>query len=76
MRCEIQFEKLKNAVLLTEKLPDADHPPGPFLYLDRNKKEQRDHKIDQLGVGIEVSVPVKSDTDGVFAVPAIPYLLF
>jgi len=71
MRCEIQFEKLKNAVLLTEKVAGRRTTlPVLSCILIEIKKNNATIKSTNLDVGIEVSVPVKSDTDGVFAVPA------
>lgn len=71
MRCEIQFEKLKQAVLLTEKIAGrrTSLPVLSCILIDI-KKGGVIFKSTNLDVGIEVEVPAKSDEEGIFAVPA------
>lgn len=71
MKCEISFEKLKQAISLTERVA-GKHATLPILsciFVDI-KKGGAVVKSTNLDVGVEVEIPVKSDGDGVFAIPA------
>lgn len=71
MRCEIQFEKLRQAVSLTEKAAGRRTTlPVLSCILIEIKKNTATLKSTNLDVGVEIEIPVKSDEEGVFAVPA------
>lgn len=71
MKCEVQFEKLKQAVLLAERVAGR-HLTLPVLscLLVDIKKGAAFIRATNLDVGIEVELPVKSDGEAIFAVPA------
>jgi len=71
MKCEIQFEKFKEAVLLTEKVAGR-HLTLPILScLHIEIKDNISYIMaTNLDVGITVELPVKSVGNFVFAVPA------
>ncbi len=71
MKCEISFEKLKQAVALTERAAGrrTTLPVLSCILIDI-RKGTAIFKATNLDVGVEVEVPVKSDGEGVFAVPA------
>lgn len=71
MKCEIQFEKFRQAVSLTEKIAGRHLtlPVLSCLLLDI-KKGAATIRATNLDVGIEVELPVKADGEAVFAVPA------
>ncbi len=71
MKLEINFQKLKETVLLIDKVANK-HLTLPVLscILIEVKKNTAIFKATNLDVGIEVSVPVKANEDGVLAVPA------
>lgn len=71
MKCEIQFEKFKQAVFLTEKVANR-HLTLPVLscILINIKKNTAILRATNLDVGVEVEIPIKSDGEAVFAVPA------
>ncbi|MCX6706155.1 MAG: DNA polymerase III subunit beta [Candidatus Woesebacteria bacterium] len=71
MKIELNFQKLKETVLLIDKIANK-HLTLPVLscILIEVKKNTATFKATNLDVGIEVSVPVKSNEDGVLAVPA------
>lgn len=71
MKCEIQFEKFRQAVSLTERIAGR-HATLPVLscILIDVKKGGATIRATNLDVGIEVELPVKSDGEGQFAVPA------
>lgn len=71
MKCEISFEKLKQAISLTERVA-SKHTTLPVLscVLIEISKNVATIKSTNLDVGMEVELAVKADGDGVFAVPA------
>lgn len=71
MKCEIQFERFKQAVSLTERVAGR-HATLPVLscVLIDIKKGDAAIRATNLDVGMEMSLPVKSDGEAVFAVPA------
>jgi len=71
MRCEIQFGKFKQAVMLVEKAA-GHHTTLPVLscILLEIKKGNLLLKSTNLDIGIEVEIPAKSDEEATFAVPA------
>ena len=71
MKCEIPFEKLRQAISLTERVASkhATLPVLSCILLDI-KKGGAVIKSTNLDVGVEVELTVKSDGDGVFAIPA------
>lgn len=71
MRCEIQFEKLRQAIALAERVAGR-HATLPVLscILLEIKKTTAIVKATNLDVGVEVELPVKADGEAVFAVPA------
>ncbi len=71
MKCEIQFEKFRRAISLTERVAGR-HATLPVLscVLIDVKKNEATIRATNLDVGIEVEVPVKSDGEAIFAVPA------
>ena len=71
MKFEVQFEKLKQAVLLTEKIAGR-HLTLPILscIAIEIKKNTAVFKATNLDVGIEVTIPIKSNETGTIAVPA------
>lgn len=68
---EINFSELKKAVSLSEKI-SGKHMTLPVLscFLFVVKKNNTIIKATNLDLGIEVTVPVRSDSETVFAVPA------
>jgi DNA polymerase-3 subunit beta len=71
MNTEISFQKLKDAVSLTERIANK-HLTLPVLsciLLDIQKNEVT-LKATNLDVGIEVNIPAKSSSEGVVAIPA------
>jgi DNA polymerase-3 subunit beta len=71
MKCEIQFGKLKQAIFLTERVA-SKHATLPVLscVLLDIKKTTAFIRATNLDVGVEIEIPVRSDAEGVFAVPA------
>ena len=71
MKIELNFQKLKEAVSLLERVA-GKHMTLPVLscILIDVKKNTAIFKATNLDIGIEISVPVKSSEDGVLAVPA------
>ena len=71
MKCDIQFEKLKQAVSLVERVAGR-HLTLPVLSCSviEVKKNVAVFRATNLDVGIEVSVPVKTGELGIVAVPA------
>jgi len=71
MRCEINFEKFKQAVFLTERVAGR-HATLPVLscLLLEIRKTRAILKATNLDVGIEVELPVKSDGEATLAIPA------
>src|SRR4051812_44717927 len=71
MKLEINFQKLKDAVVMIERVA-GKHMTLQVLscILIDIKKNRAVFKATNLDVGIEVSVPVKSDSDGILAVPS------
>ncbi len=70
MKFEISFQKIKDIILMVERVANK-HMTLPVLscVLIEVKKNMAVFKSTNLDVGIEVSVPVKSSGDGVVAVP-------
>jgi len=71
MKCEIQFEKLKQAVSLVERVA-GKHLTLPVLscvFIEANKNTVI-FRATNLDIGIEVSVPAKTGEIGFVAVPA------
>lgn len=71
MKIEINFQKLKEAIQLIERVA-GKHMTLPVLsciLIDVNKNTAV-FKATNLDVGIEVGIPVKSSEDGIIAVPA------
>jgi DNA polymerase-3 subunit beta len=71
MKLEINCKKFKDAVSLVERVANK-HQTLPVLsciLLDINKNNLT-IKATNLDVGVEVSVPVKSDGDSIIAIPA------
>jgi DNA polymerase-3 subunit beta len=71
MKLELNFAKLKEAVFLVERIA-GKHMTLPVLscILIEVKKNTAIFKATNLDIGIEVAVPVKSNEDGVLAVPS------
>lgn len=71
MKCEIQFEKFRQAVFLTERVASrhATLPVLACILLDV-RKNTAFVRATNLDVGVEIELPVKSDGEAVFAVPA------
>ncbi len=71
MRCEISFEKLKQAVSLAERTAGkrTTLPVLSCILIDI-RKNTAVFKATNLDVGVEIEVPVKTDGEGIFAVPA------
>lgn len=71
MKCEIQFEKFRQAVSLAERIAGR-HLTLPVLscLLVDIKKNSAFIRATNLDVGLEIELPVKSDSEGIFAVPA------
>ena len=71
MKIEISFQKFKEVVALVDKVA-GKHMTLPVLscVLIETKKNMATFKATNLDIGVEVSVPVKSDMDGSVAVPA------
>jgi len=71
MKLELNFLKLKEAIQTVDKIA-GKHMTLPVLscILIEVKSNLAVFKATNLDIGIEVSVPVKSDEDGVLAVPA------
>ena len=71
MKCEIQFEKIKQAVSLIERVA-GKHLTLPVLscIFFEVKKNSVVFRATNLDVGIEVSVPAKTSEPGLVAVPA------
>lgn len=71
MKCEFPLEKLKKTVQLTERVATkhATLPVLSCLLLDI-KKTTAHIRATNLDIGIEVELPTKSDSEGVFAIPA------
>ena len=71
MKLEINFQKLRDAVTMVERVA-GKHMTLPVLsciLIDINKNTAI-FKTTNLDIGIEVSVPIKSDAVGIIAVPA------
>lgn len=71
MKCEIQFEKLKQAVSLVEKVAGR-HQTLPVLscIVVEVKKNTAVLRATNLDVGIEVTIATKTTEPGIVAVPA------
>jgi len=71
MKIELNFQKLKEAVTTIERIA-AKHMTLPVLscILIDVKKNSATFKATNLDLGIEVTVPVKSNEEGVLAVPS------
>src|SRR4051812_13576682 len=71
MKLELNFQKLKEAVTLIERIA-GKHMTLPVLscILIDVKKNQATFKATNLDIGIEVKVPVKSNDEGIIAIPA------
>ncbi len=71
MKLELGFKKFKDAVNLVDKVAHK-HQTLPVLscILIEVSKNTALLKATNLDVGVEVSIPVKSDTVGIIAVPA------
>ncbi len=71
MKLELNFQKLKETVLLIDKVA-SKHLTLPVLscILIEVKKNLAVFKATNLDVGIEVVVPVKTNEEGILAVPA------
>jgi DNA polymerase-3 subunit beta len=71
MKLELGFKKFKEAVSLVDKVAHK-HQTLPVLscILIEFSKNSAIFKATNLDVGVEVSIPIKSDTSGVIAVPA------
>ena len=71
MKCEIQFEKLKQAVSLVERVAGR-HLTLPVLscIVFEVKKNSVVFRATNLDVGVEVSIPAKTGEVGIVAVPA------
>jgi len=71
MKLELNFQKLKEAVTLVERIA-GKHMTLPVLscILIDIKKNSATFKATNLDMGIEVTVPVKASEDAVLAVPA------
>jgi len=71
MNIEINFQKFKNAVMLTERVA-GKHLTLPVLscILLETKKNSVTLKATNLDVGIEVSIPAKTDVESVVAIPS------
>ncbi len=71
MKIEINFQKLKEAIQLIERIA-GKHMTLPVLscILIEVKKNNAVFKATNLDVGMEIFVPVKSSDEGVIAVPA------
>ena len=71
MKIELNFQKLKDTILTIDKVA-GKHMTLPVLscILVEVKNNTAVFKSTNLDIGIEVSVPVKSNEDGVMAVPA------
>jgi DNA polymerase III subunit beta len=71
MKLEINFRKFKEAVLLVEKVA-GKHMTLPVLscILIEVSKNTAVFKTTNLDIGIEVTVPVKSNDEGIITVPA------
>ncbi|MFA6432829.1 MAG: DNA polymerase III subunit beta [Candidatus Paceibacterota bacterium] len=71
MKSEVQFGKLKHAISLVEKVAGkhATLPVLSCILIDINKGNMV-LRATNLDVGVEVDIPAKSDSTGIFAVPA------
>jgi DNA polymerase-3 subunit beta len=71
MKCELQFEKFKQAIFLTERVA-SKHATLPVLscVLLDVKKTTATIRATNLDVGVEIEIPAKSDAEGIFAIPA------
>lgn len=71
MKLELNFQKLKDAILAIDKIA-GKHMTLPILscILIDVKKNNAIFKATNLDIGIEVSLPVKSSEDGLIAVPS------
>ncbi|MEK7609900.1 MAG: DNA polymerase III subunit beta [Patescibacteria group bacterium] len=71
MKLEISYKKIKNAISLIDKVA-SKHQTLPVLscILIEVSKNTAVFKATNLDVGVEVSVPLKSTTEGVIAIPA------
>lgn len=71
MKLELKFQDLKKAVMLTERV-SGKHLTLPVLscLLFEVKKNLITIKATNLDIGVEATVPAKSDTEETFAVPA------
>ncbi len=71
MKCEISFEKLRQAVSLAERTAGKRTAlPVLSCILIDIKKNTAVFKATNLDVGVEIEVAAKTDGEGVFAVPA------
>jgi DNA polymerase-3 subunit beta len=71
MKIEVNFQKLKDAVQLVERIA-GKHLTLPVLscILIAVKKNTAIFKATNLDVGVEITIPIKSADEGVIAVPA------
>ena len=72
MKIECVQENLKNAISLTEKIA-GKHMTLPVLsclLLDATKKNILTIKSTNIDLGIEISIPAKTDEEGIIAVPS------
>lgn len=71
MKIELNFQKLKDSILMIDRIA-GKHLTLPVLscILIEVKNNLAVFKATNLDIGIEVAVPVKSDEDGVIAVPS------
>jgi DNA polymerase-3 subunit beta len=71
MKLEIQFQKLKEVISLTEHVA-GKHITLPVLscIVMEVKKNTAIFKSTNLDVGVEVSIPVKSNEEGIYAIPS------
>jgi DNA polymerase-3 subunit beta len=71
MKCEVQLEKFRQAIFLTERIAGR-HATLPVLscVLLEVKKNAVFVRATNLDVGLEVELPAKADGEAIFAVPA------
>ncbi len=71
MKCEIQFEKFRQAIQLTERVAGrhATLPVLSCVHLEI-KNNSVTVRATNLDVGVEIELPAKTDGEAVFAVPA------
>lgn len=77
MKFELQTEKIKEVVRLIERIA-GKHATLPVLscILVEVGKNTAIFKATNLDVGVEVAIPVKSDSSGVIAIPAHTFSAF